>query len=122
MEKRIIKFRGKQKDNGEWVYGYYIPNRIAIAAVDDTVYHYVEVIPETVGQYTGLHDKHGKEIYKGDIIKITLPDGETYIETIEDIRDIPWDFVTDLYYRGSGCSIEVIDTIHEHPELLKVKK
>lgn len=68
--KREIKFRGKRTDNGEWVYGYYWSVK-DIHFIQDT--HGNQLMPfdhkvdlATVGQYTGLKDKNGTEIYEGD--------------------------------------------------------
>ena len=63
---REIRFRAKRKDTGEWLYwnlldGFSYPKEI----IDE----------DTVGQYTGLKDKNGKEIYEGDILVDTASDG-----------------------------------------------
>jgi len=78
--REIREYRGKRKDGKGWVYGWYIKTDFAVYIVPaEYVVNwkvFIEVIPETVGEFTGKEDKNGVKIYEGDTI---LPKGnKTY--------------------------------------------
>lgn len=111
---REIKFRGKSLDNGKWVVGYLVyvtgkPHVIPNPVLGGWHKHCVD--PETVGQYTGLKDKVGKEIYENDIIK----DWNGIRSVKFEIYDNRQGYEIEL----DDSDLEVIGNIHENPELLK---
>lgn len=123
---RKYKFRGKTND-GKWMYGCYILNRGAHFIADDSLakpnatWKDFEVIPETVGQFTGLFDKNGKEIYEGDIVKLTQLHYEVtgkivYINT-EFALYVPEEDSTYDFFPPDRTS-EVIGNIHDNSDLL----
>lgn len=135
---REILFRGKRTDNGEWCEGYLSKSRdenkqlkLCIDHEEKGVMCSSIVIPETVGQYTGLTDRNGKKIFEGDIVKAQDDIyGSVYCEGIvgtvlfdETAFFIETPNIVDTVYLFNECAVyEVIGNIHDNPELLKGDK
>ena len=132
---REIIFRGKRIDNGEWVYGWPFADTadcslkkvgkcgcphdgskyFIVEWVDDFhEYEEREVIPDTVGQYTGLNDKNGKLIFEGDILLFRA--GRTHVVRFEDGAFILEDTAIPIPF---AIKSEIIGNVHDNPELLK---
>ena len=127
---RTIKFRGKRKDNNEWVYGD-LTHKVKTYAKgsEDTVtifhgqYEYgeyddFEIDPETAGQFTGMLDMNGVEIYEGDIVL----DSDDYLLVQYDTDCGQYvlkgaDF-EEYFMNVSSKGVEVYGNIHDTPELI----
>ena len=142
---RDILFRGKSTETNQWCYGgFHIWKKRQICVLGDdklkddeisyviTVNSFadwnmsrtmqaVEVIADTVGQYTGLTDRNGRKIFEGDIVNILTENEEFGIITYDDggfFVDAST-FSVDFMNNINGSDIEVIDNIHDNPKALK---
>lgn len=141
---RKILFRGKRTDNGEWIEGYYATQSNHACFANELKHqHFIfkdvfldfnlgglqkfEVIPETVGQYTGKTDKNGKNIFEGDIVYcksrldnaimvVIFECGQFRMVLSENYRS----YQTNSGFYDINCfDKEVIGNIYDNPELLK---
>ena len=160
MRENIGLYRGKIKDNDEWVEGYLVKTRhypsndthYFIIGIDSNWCDYegydleYDVIPETVGEYTGLTDKNGKKIFEGDIVKCSDVDHCYYTEEKTEFWGVikfeegafgiatketlmisldNWcendNFVSlwELEWNEYIDNVEIVGNIHDNPELLK---
>ena len=133
---REIKYRAKRKDTGAFIYGWYVECPfgrwpVTPAIIDSELarsghYEPVEIDAETLGQYTGLRDKNGKEIYEGDIVRqrrLSCKDGKI-VDYLVGFNHYMFT-AKDKEHEISLCSIvpcaelEVIGNVHENHELLE---
>ena len=142
---REILFRGKCKEKGKWYKGYYIHLHKTTYCFKEDYDHFkdndihqivfekmtdwglpnehlrVDVIPETVGQYTGLTDKNGTKIFEGDIILWGLAPCVAKYDT-ENARFMFYEngkYLKNGFNKDTMEMKEVIGNIHDNPELLE---
>lgn len=119
---REILFKAKRKDNNEWVYGW-----IHRGLVGNTWYlieeydsKSIEVIPETICQYTGLADKNGVKIFENDIVYIVYDAEENTYQVVYDMYELDFkatngeeNYESNFQYFGCADEIEVIGNIFD---------
>ena len=141
---RPIKFRAiiedsYSKNNGSWVYGSLIKYGSFYSICEDSLYidddgiteDLVYIDERTVGQFTGVCDKNGTEIYEGDIVRTLHPFknrkhiGEVIFEEYEfNIKGFSfshYDYPGEAFSEGTQY-MEVIGNIHENSQLLEGDK
>lgn len=132
---REIFFRAKRKDNGEWVYGFLTKMWGALHIIDKANENVAyEIIPETVGQYSGLFDNDGKTIFEGDIVKEWSSSWKSPLKTEMSVYEVVCEYLGSLHLirktRYGEVStllcrksvVVVIGNIYDNPELLEEKQ
>ena len=123
---RKILFRGKRVDNGEWTEGYFFKSWdkvFLLWGMTGDSPNMEEVIPETVGQYTGLIDKNDKKIFEGDI----LLKGFEKVLVKWNANQCRWGIYSNNYEicgfnESTQGYFEVIGNVHDNSELLGVEE
>lgn len=132
---REILFRGKLDERiDEWIKGSFWYDRDHTAHIIGSRYWGEmskdellsleliswTVIPETVGQYTGLTDKNGKKIFEGDIVDILTENEEIGVVKYDDggFQVEANGFIVDFHTNINGTDLEVIGNIYDNPELI----
>lgn len=136
---REILFKAKRKDNGKWFEGYYQKKYDFLGNEEHRIFHadsyrvweYAEIDPETLCQFTGLHDKNGKRIWENDIV-LVIYENRYYEKKKLSTEKIV--FARGAWYIGGKVrnelyaidedaifQVEIVGNIFDNPELLQEK-
>ena len=125
---RTIKFRGKSIFSGEWLYGCLVNmehNRFSILPEINKMPRCkciadYEIHNTTIGQFTGMKDKNGKEIYEGDILRTSISkNGIGFVRWNIENASFVVQMKNSAQWYNLWRGYEVIGSIHDNPELLK---
>ena len=136
MKMRELLFRGQQRKKGEkvrldgspvessWFYGSGVlqsQGDFSIIYQTEPVFSKHSVYSDTLGQYTGLTDKHGTKIFEGDIVNILTQNEEIGVVEYDDggFEVKAAGFTVDFHSNICGTDLEVIGNIYDNPELLE---
>ena len=123
---REILFRGKHTNTDEWIHGSLVLSGKNTLIYPNNGYGLQFVVPETVGQYTGMRDKNGVRIFEGDIVTGLFLFGmqiKSVVAFKEGAFGLEWNRgnVEEFSAFTSICNVvfEVIGNVHDNPELLE---
>lgn len=117
---REIKFRGKRIDDGEWVVDCLISysEKESVMVVNVATGEEQWVFSETVGQYTGLKDKNGQEIYEGDVVWCRAGEHSSGLWEYEKRFVVEYGWTQSMLEMSMCDETEVIGNIHDNPGLV----
>ena len=117
---RDIIFRGKREDNGEWINESetYIKDGDGTWLCDESN-DVVKVIPETVGQFTGLTDKNGVKIFEGDIVREWGDESCQGYYEIDNVLTVKIPDTLINFEMSYDCEYKIIGNIYDNPELME---